>query len=40
MVNDEIGVVDDAHRDNRQRRDDRSDNYGPFENARHARSTR
>jgi hypothetical protein len=40
MVNDEVGVVDDAHRDNREGRDDCSDNCGPFENARHARSTR
>jgi hypothetical protein len=40
MVNDEIGVVDEAHCDNREGRDDRSDNHGPLENARHAQSTR
>jgi hypothetical protein len=40
MVNDEIGVVDDAHRDNRERCDDCSDNHGPLENARHVPSTR
>jgi hypothetical protein len=40
MVNDEIRVVDDAHCDDRQDRDDCSDNHGPLEIARHAWSTR